>query len=476
MPHRPLETPHARSPRAVRAKGRVGGVALTLVALCGLVAAGPAPAQFKPWSGASIVDDPEWQKSFLGSYGFLSGAEPDVRPSELELLKEVIDLMKVNPKAAALALAQRKPADSSAAIDFVLANLQFQNGENAAAAETYEAAISKFPDFRRAHKNLGLLRVQTNDFAGGIEHLSKAIELGERDGRAFGLLGYCYVNVENYVAAEAAYRNAILQQPDVRDWQLGLARSLVAMEKNEEAIALFSAMLEKDPTDATSWMLQANAYLGLDQPMAAAVNLEAVRMLGKAEASTLTLLGDIYMNEGVFDMAKDAYLAVVERDREGKQFQAARRAADLLTRAQAYAQAADLLGSIERRYGKSLSRDEGLDLKTLQAKVARAQGRDKEAARLLEQVVDLDGTRGDALLELARFHRDVGNDEKAMLMLERARNLDAFEYPALVELAQAKVAARDYAAAASLLREALELKNEPRVERFLAQVEEAARR
>ena len=155
-----------------------------------------------------------------------------------------------------------------------------------------------------------------------------------------------------------------------------------------------------------------------DQPMAAAVNLEAVRMLGKAEASTLTLLGDIYMNEGVFDMAKDAYLAVVERDREGKQFQAARRAADLLTRAQAYAQAADLLGSIERRYGKSLSRDEGLDLKTLQAKVARAQGRDKEAARLLEQVVDLDGTRGDALLELARFHRDVGNDEKAMLMLE----------------------------------------------------------
>ena len=156
--------------------------------------------------------------------------------SGLELLKEVIDLMKVNPKAAALALAQRKPADSSAAIDFVLANLQFQNGENAAAAETYEAAISKFPDFRRAHKNLGLLRVQTNDFAGGIEHLSKAIELGERDGRAFGLLGYCYVNVENYVAAEAAYRNAILQQPDVRDWQLGLARSLVAMEKTRRDI------------------------------------------------------------------------------------------------------------------------------------------------------------------------------------------------------------------------------------------------
>ena len=43
-----------------------------------LAAADLAHAQFRPWSGSSIVRDPEWQKSFLGSYGFLSGAEPKV--------------------------------------------------------------------------------------------------------------------------------------------------------------------------------------------------------------------------------------------------------------------------------------------------------------------------------------------------------------------------------------------------------------
>ncbi len=150
-----------------------------------------ASAQGKPWSGSSIVRDPEWQARFMGSYGFLSGAEPDVKPSELEVLKEVIEVMKSSPRTAATVLESRTGGGSSAALDFILANLRFQNGQLPEAIESYELALSKFPDFRRAHKNLGLLMVQVNEFAGATEHLTRAIELGERDGRAFGLLGYC---------------------------------------------------------------------------------------------------------------------------------------------------------------------------------------------------------------------------------------------------------------------------------------------
>ena len=286
-----------------------------LALLIGFAFANSVAAQSKPWSGSTILSDPEWQKHFLGSYGFLSGAEPDLRPSEFEILREVIDLMKVNSKAAAAMLVQRKSPDSSAAVDFILANLQFQNGELAGAAASYEEALKKFPDFRRAEKNLGLLRVQMNQLDQAARHLARAIELGDRDGRTYGLLGYSYVNLGNDLAAEAAYQNAVLAQPDVKDWQLGLARALLAMDKNKEVAALFAALIEKDPGDATLWMLQANAFLGLDQPRKAAVNLEAVRMLGEADIASLVLLGDIYMNEGNADLAKDAYLAVVEQDK-----------------------------------------------------------------------------------------------------------------------------------------------------------------
>ena len=112
---------------------------------------------------------------------------------------------------------------------------------------------------------------------------------------------------------------------------------------------------------------------------------------------------------------------------------------------------------------------------TLKAKVARAQGRADEAARLLESIVERDGTRGDALLELAAYHREQGDRDRALLLIERAQRIDAFEYQALLDHAQIMVAARDYPRAAELLREALAINNEPRVARFLARVEASIR-
>ena len=65
---------------------------------------------------------------------------------------------------------------------------------------------------------------------------------------------------------------------------------------------------------------------------------------------------------------------------------------------------------------------------------------------------------------------------KALLLLERAANLEHFEYQALVEQAQFHVGERDYEKAAKSLQQALQIKREPRVEQFLARIEEAKRR
>jgi len=199
-------------------------------------------------------------------------------------------------------------------------------------------------------------------------------------------------------------------------------------------------------------------------------------MLGQADASTLKLLGDIYMNEGVADLAKEAYLEVVSTDKSGNRFEAALRAAELLHRGQANSEAADMLAAIDRRYAKGISNDEKLELMTLKAKVARARGDEKSAAKLLESIVEQDGTRGDALLELAKYHRGQGNDQRALLLLERAGKLEKYEYRALVERAQFEVAERKYDVAANTLRQALRIKREPRIERFLARIEDASRR
>jgi tetratricopeptide (TPR) repeat protein len=461
-------------------------LALSILALAAAVAA-PAlakprpsaglqpPAEPQPWRGASVIDDPEWRARFLGSYGFLSGAEPEVRQDEVELLREVVELMSADPAAAAAMLEKQIDPTSSAALDFVLANLEFQTGDEQSAIRHYRSALEKFPDFRRAHKNLGLLLVQENDFSGALEHLTRAVELGDRDGRSFGLIGHCYINQENYLAAEEAYRNAILQQPGVKDWKAGLARALLEMERYKEAVALFDSLIEATPEDPALWMLQANAYIGLEQPLAAAVNLEAVRMMGIAQSSSLVLLGDIYMNAGMPDLAKSAYLEVVASDEGATQFKTAYRAAELLVRTRAFDEGEEMLASIERRYSGELPQDDELKLLTLKAKLANARGRRSEAAEIFESIVERDGTRGDALLELASYYHGQGEQEKALLVVERAEKLKGFEYQALLSHAQFMVSERDYRKAAELLRRALEIKSEPRVEQFLARVEQAIR-
>lgn len=446
------------------------------LALGGLLAllacALPASAQQQPWSGASVLDDPEWRARFLGSYGVLSGVEPEITPDERALLPEVLELMDANPEAAAQLLESKIGPTSSAALDFLLANLLFQSGDEARAIERYRAALAKYPDFRRAHKNLGLLMVQKGDFPKALEHLTRALELGDRDGRLYGLIGHSYLNQEQNVPAEAAYRNALLLQPNVRDWKLGLARVLLAMEQYAEAAALFDQLLAEKPDDAASWMLQANAYLGMEKPMAAAVNLEAVRMLGKAQDSALVLLGDIYMNAGMHELARSAYVEVIDRDGEATRFDTARRAAELLTRARAWGEAQTVLATIDRRYPK-LGLDDELDVLTLKARVARGQGREAEAAKLLETIVTRDGTRGEALLELASYHHGKGDLERALLFAERAQKLEDFSYQALLLQAQFLVSERDYKKATEVLRRAVAIKSEPRVERFLAAVQQA---
>lgn len=443
-----------------------------LLLLLGLGTAASASAQQQPWNGTSVFEDPVWQKHFLGSYGFLSAAEPEITAEERVILPEVLTLMESNPQAAIALLTQRVGEGSSAALDFLLANLYFQNDEQEQAIRFYGTALEKFPDFRRAHKNLGLLYVQRGEFQNALDHLTRAVELGDRDGRNYGLIGHSYINLENFLAAEIAYRNAVLQQPNVKDWKLGLARALLALEHYKDAIALFDGLIAADPEDATAWMLQANAYIGAEQPLAAAVNLEAVRLMGKAQSSSLVLLGDIYMNERMPELAKNAYLEVIAQDQGATQFRTAYRAADLLIRTRSYEAASEILRSIDGRYAK-LTNDEQLDVMTLKAKVARGQGREAEAAKLLESIAKRDGTRGDALLELAAYHQGQGNRERALLFVERAEKLDDFEYPALLRHAQILVSGKDYAKAVSVLRRALQLESEPRVERFLASVERA---
>ncbi|WP_269526250.1 tetratricopeptide repeat protein [Coraliomargarita parva] len=438
------------------------------------LAAGSLTAQVNQTVARQMWNDSTFVNEFLGSYGFLAGYEPGISEDEKQALRALIDLIKVSPSAAIQQLEPQIKTSSSAAFDFILGNLYFQDGQLGKATRYYNSAIKKHPDFRRAYKNLGLVYVQEGDFDKAIPTISKAMELGEVDGRSYGLLGYGYLTKGRYYPAEAAYRQAILMQPSVKDWKVGLARCLLETSRYDDAIALFDTLIKDEPDNADYWLLQGNAYIGKGASMMAAKNLEIVRRMNKADLGTLTLLGDIYMNNESPDLALDAYLAGIKQAGPGES-KALLRAAELLSRTGNYAQAKTMIASLRQKLGNELDKDEALKLLTVEAKIARAEGDDDTAVAKLNQIVERDALNGEAIIELANYYADQDDIAKAVNRYEQAAKIDGFERPALVAHAQALVRDGQYKEALPLLRRALKIESDNNLEDYAQRVERAAK-
>lgn len=423
---------------------------------------------------STMWNDPEFVNSFTASYGVLSGFEPEISDPEKEVLRSLLNTIKSNPSAAISALEPQIQPSTSAAFDFILANLYFQKGNLGKAEQYYRNCVRKYPNFRRAHKNLGLVLVQAGKISEARPAISKALELGVIDGRSYGLLGYSYMTDQLYYPAEAAYRQAILMQPKVRDWKTGLARCLVETQNYQGAIALFDTLIKQELDNADFWLLQANAYLGMGDTVAASKNIEVVRRMGKAEVASLTMLGDIYMNNNARGLALGAYLDALKKSGD-KNSEALMRAARLMTLSANYEEASKLISAMRSQFGGNLSGDDDLKLLTLEAKIARANGDDEGAMGSLLKIVERDGLNGEALIELADIYASKGDLDRALNRYEQAQLIGKYERQALIAHAQTLIRNNEYRDALVLLKRALNLKSDEYLEEYVRRIERVAR-
>lgn len=419
------------------------------------------------WKSKDFVD------RFMGAYGFDGEIEPSVNEAEAAIMRDQVSPLLQNGQvdAAIQVVAGALTPESSAALDFTLGNMFYQKGQYPRARQYYNQAIRKFGNFLRAYKFRGYIDVQEGDYDAGIEALLKVIELGQGDAPTYGMLGFCYMSKEQFGAAESAYRDAILLDPNNLDFRNGLIQCLYQGGRYDEAISLLEDAILADPKKVEYWVMQTQALANTKQFDRAIGNLEMIKRMGMAEGATMNLLGELYLSEELYDSALDAFkLALASKDKLRNE--------DYLRIAQTFY----ALGSYEQAEEFATNLEGTLDLDNkqkiavlnLKSEIYLSTGREDDAAKILEELISRDPNNGAALVSLAKYNWNADQFEKAAFFYERATKLDEYAAEAYLDFAQMRVDQKKYDDAVPLLREYLRIKPSTRVTRYLESIERAA--
>lgn len=423
-------------------------------------------------SELALWNDPQFKRQFAQSYMAETEIEPPgLTGEEREIMLKVQELLAANKiDEAARLLEKHRGKNASALFDFMLGNIYYQREQAEPAVAAYRAAVEKHAKFRRAWRNMGMLHVRQREFDKALPALTRVVELGGGDALTYGLLGVGYSSVGNSVSAESSYRMAILLDPATLDWKLGLADSLQKQERFADVVALCGRLIAERPDNAKFWQFQARAYIGLNQPLKAAENFEVVDRLGQATAEDLNTLGDIYVNEGIADMAVDCYIRALAQDAKAPAARAIQAAKVMIAR-NALAETRQLLEQVEKLRREDLKPAEHKDLLRLRARIAVAEGAGDQEVALLKEIVEIDPLDGDALLLLGQYYGRASNAEQAIFYFERAAAIEKYEADAKVRHAQVLIGQKRPEEALPLLRRAQAIKPRDNVQQYLEQVE-----
>ncbi len=416
---------------------------------------------------------PEFQKRFTASYGVLEDREPELQELEISLLEKIGPMVEENPEFAKSMLegmlGEETPA--SASFNFILANLYFNGGAYDDALDEYNRAIEKFPTFRRAWKNIGMLKTRLADYEGGMKALVRCIELGDTSPDTYGSAAYCHLRVGNLLAAELAYNAALVLDPNNIEWIEGKAQSMIMAKRFREALPLLEELIRRNPNKNTYRTYQANVFVETEQYLKAAQIFEMIEAFGEGTMDMRLQRANIYSLQGMYALAVDTYLEADSEDLSDRISEVLLSVGFLVER--------DELGEARRLFDKiggpdSLwEREDRTRFLLLESVFARHDGdAAREEAKLVE-ALESDPINGEVLVLLGALYSERGDKAKAMFYFERAYESEDYEYDALILASQTLIDEKRFSESLDLLQRALLKEPSTELKSLINQVKQA---
>lgn len=413
-----------------------------------------------------------FRKEFNGSYRINANIEPVLSSAERGLLVEMQDLMAKGKRTDTIKkLKASSLLASSAAVQFNLANVLSEEGQFDDAETYYKKALESFPSFLRAHQNLAFTYFRKKDLEKTREHLLQAVRLGANNGSVHGLLGQCFLENEDYEPALRSFREALITQPTVKDWTLGIAQALQNLSRTKEALVLYEKILKEDPENGGILLQVALIYNDQDQPGKAVGILEYLRRKDQLADPFQLLLGTLLIGQDNLEVGAATLKRVLEKE-DFKKPESALNAIQYCLERGLTALSKELRDLIRE---DDLSPEGLLSYQRLTARILlTAQPNDPEGLKILDVLIEQDPLDSHSLFLRAQQHVIAEERFKALLVFDQAIHAQgSFSLKAQLEKAQLLVKLQRYPEAIKELKSYLESQpEETRVREYLKAVED----
>lgn len=391
--------------------------------------------------------NPEFANNFLGSYGVISAVEPPIDYEIYIDLRRLRELFDKNPTEALEKIQSRVSDNKNPVYDFLLGQILYEQSKETEALNAYLKAVSKFPNFARAHKNISHIYMANEQCKEATDHLLKIVNLSQADAYVFGYLGYCALKAKRFGDAVELYQMAKIYQPNNRDWKVGEAQAHMGIGNHVAANAVLDDLLSLDAMNIDYLLLQANVCVKQQAYNKAIINLELVRRLQPQRWEALTLLGDLYLKTNLPELASIRYSQSI---RKGTSIDYERAVTSFYNLVNGGADWADLeayFSVFEDRYAAQARPVDNHEFNLMKAQGFLHAGKTDEALRVVDKVLSQDPLNISALLLGGKCAMSKGELDRAELYYERTIHNHPKKYQGLVGLGQVLAKKRNFKAA-----------------------------
>jgi len=193
-----------------------------------------------------------------------------------------------------------EPTDTDSAL--WLARLYRISNENDQAEGTLRTILGREPENEAAMDQLTQLLLDQKRGGEAITMLQGIVKRAP-SAHLYDLLGDAYTQQDDAADAEAAYRSAVLLDPDEISHRRGLAQALLSEEKYTEALEQYQALANMDSSDPDNYLRLAEIYRQLHQLDKAEQAILEAKQRAPGNLEVIYYEASIYEAEARFDDA-----------------------------------------------------------------------------------------------------------------------------------------------------------------------------